>query len=144
VRRADPLARRRQLPVAALRERALALVPAGTYTGAVIHGACERAGFIPRVAVTLDSGEGLREIVRAGRAITILPERYLPAHDDRLCAVRLVDPTPTRDVLALRNPARFATRAAEAFMQLVDDLAVGKRSRRGDETAPIAGPSLRS
>ena len=135
VRRADPLARRRELPMSALADRALALVPAGTYTATVIHGACERAGFIPRVAVTLDSGEGLREIVRAGKAITILPERYLPARDDRLCAIRLVDPTPARDVLALRNPARVATRAAEAFMQLVDLLAVGKRAKRGDEDA---------
>jgi len=136
-RRSDPLARRRRIPMSALGDRALALVPAGTYTGAVIHGACERAGFIPRVAVTLDSGEGLREIVRAGKAITILPERYLPAGDDRLCAIALVDPTPARDVLALRDPARVATRAGEAFMKLVDDLVAGKRAKHDDARTQI-------
>jgi DNA-binding transcriptional LysR family regulator len=120
VRRDDPLARRRQAPVAALRDRPLALVPAGTYTGAVIHSACERAGFVPRVALTLDSGEGLREVVRAGRAVTILPERYLPAGDRKLCSVRLVDPVPVRDVLVLQNPARTVTRAADAFLTLVE------------------------
>jgi DNA-binding transcriptional LysR family regulator len=119
VHRADPLARRRQIPLAALRDRPLALVPSGTYTAAVIHSACERAGFLPRVALTLDSGEGLREVVRAGRGITILPERYLPPGDAALRSVRLVDPTPVRDVLALQNPARAVTRAAAAFLELV-------------------------
>ena len=120
VHRSDPLARKRRIPMVALRERALALVPAGTYTATVVHSACERAGFVPRVVITLDSGEGLREIVRAGRLITILPERYLPAKDDRLCAIGLTDPTPTRDVLALRNPARLASKAADTFLSLVE------------------------
>jgi DNA-binding transcriptional LysR family regulator len=128
VRRDDPLARRRQAPVAALRDRPLALVPAGTYTGAVIHSACERAGFVPRVALTLDSGEGLREVVRAGRAITVLPERYLPPGDRKLRSVRLVDPVPVRDVLVLQNPARAVTRAADAFLALVG-------ARSGEPTA---------
>lgn len=126
VHRADPLARRRQIPLVALRDRPLALVPAGTYTATVIHSACERAGFIPRVAVTLDSGEGLREIVRAGKTATILPERYLPRNDRQLRAVRLVDPTPTRDVLVLRSPARLATQAADAFVRLVAAHASGR------------------
>jgi len=120
IHRSDALARRRKIPMAALRDRALALVPAGGYTATVVHSACERAGFVPRVAVTLDSGEGLREIVRAGKLITILPERYLPKHDDHLSAVSLTDPTPTRDVLALRNPARLGTRAADTFLALVE------------------------
>jgi DNA-binding transcriptional LysR family regulator len=120
VHRADPLARRRQVPLAALRDRPLALVPSGTFTGVVIHSACERAGFVPRVAVTLDSGEGLREIVRAGHATTILPERYLAPGDPTLRSVRLVDPTPVRDVLALSSPARAVTRAALAFLDLLD------------------------
>jgi DNA-binding transcriptional LysR family regulator len=120
IHKSDALARRRKIPMAALRDRALALVPAGGYTATVVHSACERAGFVPRVAVTLDSGEGLREIVRAGKLITILPERYLPKHDDHLSAVALTDPTPMRDVLALRNAARLGTRAADTFLALVE------------------------
>ncbi len=120
IHKSDALARRRKIPMAALRDRALALVPAGGYTATVVHSACERAGFVPRVAVTLDSGEGLREIVRAGKLITILPERYLPKHDDHLSAVSLTDPTPIRDVFALRNPARLGTRAADTFLALVE------------------------
>jgi LysR family transcriptional activator of glutamate synthase operon len=138
VHRADPLARRGRVPMAALRDRPLALVPAGTYTATVIHSACERAGFIPRVAVTLDSGEGLREIVRAGRATTVLPERYLPRNDQQLRAVRLTDPTPARDVLALRNPARHATAAADAFLRLVEDSRAGRGATPGGEPPAAA------
>jgi DNA-binding transcriptional LysR family regulator len=119
VHRKDPLAGKRQVPVAALRDRPLALVLSGTYTGTVIHSACERAGFIPRVALTLDSAEGLREVVRAGGGITILPEGYLPAGDRDLRSVRLVDPVPVRDVLVLRSPTRVASRAAQAFLELL-------------------------
>jgi len=126
VHRRDPLARRGQVPVAALRDRPLALVPPGTYTGAVIRSACERAGFVPRIALTLDSGEGLRELVRAGRGVTVLPERYLPPGDRDLRSVRLVDPVPVRDVLALQNPARVASRAAEAFLALLGAPASGR------------------
>ena len=119
VHRRDPLARRRRIPLAALADRPLALVPAETYTGTVIRSACERAGFVPRVTITLDSGEGLREIARAGGAATILPERYLPPGDRELRSIPLVNPSPVRDVLALQNPARAATRAAETFLELL-------------------------
>lgn len=129
VHREDPLAKRRQIPLTALRDRPLALVPSGTYTGAVIHNACERAGFVPRVALTLDSGEGLREIVRAGRGITILPERYLPFGDRELRSVRLSHPAPGRDVLALRSPTHPPTRAAEAFLDMVARAAAEMRPR---------------
>jgi DNA-binding transcriptional LysR family regulator len=128
VHRLDPLARQKQVPVAALRDRPLALVPSSTYTGAVIHSACERAGFIPRVAVTLDSGEGLREVVRAGRGVTILPERYLAPGDRELRSVRLVDPVPVRDVLALRHPGHEIARAAGAFLELLATSAQARRT----------------
>jgi DNA-binding transcriptional LysR family regulator len=128
VHRSDPLARHKQVAVSALRDRPLALVPSGTYTGAVIHSACERAGFIPRIAVTLDSGEGLREVVRAGRGVTILPERYLAPGDHELRSVRLVDPVPVRDVLALENPQRPTARAAQAFLDVLASSTQARRS----------------
>ncbi len=119
VRADDPLARRRTVALRALRDRHLALVPAGSYTGTVIHAACARAGFAPRVRLTLDSGEALREAVRAGLGATILPERYLLAGDTELKAVRLQEPVPRRDVVLVRPRSATRSRASDAFVEVL-------------------------
>jgi DNA-binding transcriptional LysR family regulator len=118
VRSADPLARRAQVRMADLKDRPFVLVPASSPTGAIIHAACAAAGLVPRVRLTFDSGEALRELVRAGVGVTILPARYLDGPQKGLSAVRLVKPTPWREVLALRSPGEQST-AATAFLDLL-------------------------
>ena len=121
VRKSDPLARRKVVRLAALAERPLVLVPGGTFTGEIIHDACREAGFAPRVVLTLSSAEALCEVVRAGLALTILPAGYLRGSDPELCAVRLKDPTPRRDLwLVRRRPDSLPTpRAADEFLHLL-------------------------
>jgi DNA-binding transcriptional LysR family regulator len=118
VRTADPLARRTQIPMAELKDRPLVLVPASSPTGATIHAACVAAGLTPKIRMTIDSGEALREMVRAGVGITILPARYLSGPQKGLRAVRLVRPTPWREVFALRSPGEPSA-AAAAFLDLL-------------------------
>ncbi len=114
--RADAeLARRRRVRLVELAGRPMLLAAPGTYTCEVVLAACSQAGFAPRVVLSLDSGEALRETVRAGLGLTLLPESYVPAFDRGLRAVEVTDPTPTRQVLALRG--RGAGRAAEAFIR---------------------------
>ncbi len=103
VRKTDPLARRQVVPLSALAERPLVLVPSGTFTGEIIHDACRQAGFAPRVVLTLSSAEALCEVVRAGLALTILPGSYLRPNDPDLRAVRLRKPTPWRDLWLVRR-----------------------------------------
>jgi DNA-binding transcriptional LysR family regulator len=103
VRKKDPLARRKVMPLSALAERPLVLVPGSTFTGEIIHDACRQAGFAPRVVLTLSSAEALCEVVRAGLALTILPGGYLRPTDPELCAVRLRNPTPRRDLWLVRR-----------------------------------------
>jgi DNA-binding transcriptional LysR family regulator len=105
VRKRDPLARRKAVPLSALAERELVLVPGGTFTGEIIHDACRAAGFSPRVVLTLSSAEALCEVVRAGLALTILPGGYLRPTDPELRAVRLKNPTPRRDLWLVRRRA---------------------------------------
>ncbi len=121
VRKRDPLARRKVVPLLALAERPLVLVPSGTFTGEIIHDACRLAGFVPRVVLTLSSAEALCEVVRAGLALTILPGSYLRPHDPDLCAVRLGKPTPWRDLwLVRRLPDSLPTpRSAAEFVRLL-------------------------
>ncbi len=66
------------------------------------------------MALSLDSGEALRETVRAGLGLTLLPRSYVPPFDGDLRGVEVTDPTPTRRVLALLG--RTAGRAAQAFV----------------------------
>jgi len=121
VRKDDPLARRKLLPLSALRDRAFVLVPGATFTGEIIHAACREAGFTPEVVLTLSSAEALCEVVRAGLALTILPGGYLRPSDPELCAVRLKNPTPQRDLwLVRRLPDGLPTpKAAAEFVRLL-------------------------
>ena len=117
VRADHPLGQAGEIPFRRLAEVPLVLVPPDTPTGVVIARACRQAGITPRVLLRLESGEALRETVRAGLGCTILPEGYLPEHDRGLVAVRLTDPTPRRDVVVASRSGQSRSRAAEAFLQ---------------------------
>lgn len=121
VRKRDPLARRSSVRLKTLAERELVLVPAATFTGQIIHDACRAAGFSPRVLLTLSSAEALCELVRAGLALTILPEGYLRSSDSELRAVRLTHPTPQRDLWLVKRPAQGlpTPRAATELLRLL-------------------------
>jgi DNA-binding transcriptional LysR family regulator len=122
VRAADPFARRRHLRLVELKDTPMVLVPPTSPTGAIIHAAFAAAGFAPRVRLTFDSGEALRELVRAGVGITILPARYLQGPQRGLRAVPLVRPTPSRDVLALTSTGESSA-AATTFLELLREAA---------------------
>ncbi|HYJ07965.1 MAG TPA: LysR family transcriptional regulator [Polyangiaceae bacterium] len=124
VRRSDPLARAKRLRLARLAERELVLVPDGTFLSDIIHAACEKAGFSPRVRLTLASAEALRETVRAGLGLTLLPRGYVNPNDRELVALPLTHPTPQREVLLVRRQAgQLAT--PRAVLALLDVLGVG-------------------
>jgi DNA-binding transcriptional LysR family regulator len=120
--RTDALARRKRLRLGQLAERELLLVPDGTFLSDTIHEACAVAGFVPRVRLTLASAEALRETVRAGLGITILPRGYVAPADRELVGVPLTHPTPRREVLLVeRGPQQLATpRAVAAFTDVLD------------------------
>jgi DNA-binding transcriptional LysR family regulator len=124
MRRRDPLASAKRLRLSRLASRELVLVPDGTFLSDIIHAACEQAGFAPRVRLTLASAEALRETVRVGLGITILPRGYASPSDRDLLAVPLTHPTPRREVLLVeRGPNQLATpRAVVAFTGILTDL----------------------
>jgi len=121
MRRTDPLARSKKLRVARLAQRELVLVPDGTFLSNIVHEAFERAGVAPNVRLTLASAEALRETVRAGLGLTILPRGYASPVDRDLVAVPLTHPTPRREVLLVeRGAGQLATpRVVAAFCQLL-------------------------
>jgi DNA-binding transcriptional LysR family regulator len=125
VRRNDVLARAKRVRLRKLEGRELVLVPDGTFLSDIIHEACASAGFVPNVRLTLASAEALRETVRAGLGLTILPRGYASPADRDLVALPLSHPTPRREVLLIqRGPGQLLTpRAVAAFAAV---LAVAK------------------
>jgi LysR family transcriptional activator of glutamate synthase operon len=123
VRRDDPLAAVRKLPLKRLAERDLVLVPPDSFTGRAVLAACAEAGFRPRVRLALASGEALRETVRAGLGVTILPRGYLGPHDPDLVAVALHRPSPHRSVLLAESADRRRSPAAARFAAILGDQA---------------------
>jgi LysR family transcriptional activator of glutamate synthase operon len=123
LRKTDPLARAKRLRMAQLGPRELVLVPDGTFLSDIIHEACAHAGFTPNVRLTLASAEALRETVRAGLGVTILPRGYAAPSDRDLVAIPLTRPTPRREVLLVqRGPNDLATpRSVTAFTDMLTD-----------------------
>lgn len=119
MRHDHPLAGENEIALKRLADHPLVLVPADTSNGAIIHRACRQAGFSPRPLLALESGEALRETVRAGLGCTILPEGYLPPADPELRAIRLIEPTPRREVLVATRQGEPRSRAAAAFLALL-------------------------
>jgi DNA-binding transcriptional LysR family regulator len=124
MRKSDPLARSKRLRMAQLAPRELVLVPDGTFLSDIIHEACEQAGFTPNVRLTLASAEALRETVRVGLGVTILPRGYAAPFDRDLVSVPLTRPTPRREVLLVeRGPSQLATpRSVTAFTGILSDV----------------------
>ncbi|MBF6328117.1 LysR family transcriptional regulator [Nocardia transvalensis] len=120
VRADDPIARRTEIPLAALGDRAW--IDNEHHDGScrqITLDACTRAGIVPRFQVQAPDYHTALSLVATGIGITVLPRiaaAHLPAG---LVAVALTDPTPVRHIgIAIRNsmaqnPA--ARRAAELF-----------------------------
>ena len=69
-----------------------------------------------RSALQLSTVVGM---VAAGQGVSLLPAMAVADEANRGCAfLPLPDPTPAREINALRNPARFQSRAAVAIAQL--------------------------
>lgn len=127
VRHDDPLAKRRRVPLKQLAERGLVMVLQGTFTNGLIVEACRKAGFVPTVLLRLESGEAIREVVREGLGITILPAGRLGNRDPNLRAVRLTHPTPKREVQVIWDQRTRPSAAVLAFVEELKRCASDKR-----------------
>lgn len=117
VRHDDVLAKRRTIALKQLADRGLVMVLPGTFTNGLIVEACRKAGFVPKVLLRLESGEAIREVVREGLGITILPAGRLGKRDPSLRAVHLTHPTPRREVQVVWDERTRPSAAVRAFVE---------------------------
>lgn len=95
---------------------------------AIVERCAAEAGIRLKVGVETDSFQTLKDLVRHGYGMTVLP--LAPIHDDiaaaRLSAAPLIDPNPARRLVLSLPSDRPATRAArfaaEAITGVVTDL----------------------
>ncbi len=117
-----PLARRRHMPVSALAGEPFVLAQANTFFATAVHDVCTRAGFAPTVRARIASISGLCALVRAGVAVTILPEGAIPSLDPGVAQVRFEKPVPRRPVHLIWRADVAPSPALKAFVEVGKEL----------------------
>jgi DNA-binding transcriptional LysR family regulator len=78
----DPLARRKTIPLGALRDHTLICLPAGAGIRSHLETACRAAGFTPHVAFEASTPVMLAQLAARGLGIAILPASIATTRDD--------------------------------------------------------------
>ena len=125
------LAGRRRIEMAELAEEKWISndISAGV-TQDMVYRACRAAGFRPRYTVEAQDHYTATAFVGAGVGITVLPDlatRSLPKTVRRL---RLTNPSPVRDVVALTAPVARTNEAATLAVEILQQIAAASARRR--------------
>ncbi|WP_026877296.1 LysR family transcriptional regulator [Jiangella gansuensis] len=127
VRADDPFAQRDEVPLAELRERRW--IDNDLDDGAcrrVLLAACAEVGFVPEFAVETHDYHTAIPFVSTGIGITVVPElgiRDLPAD---VTTVRIVAPTPVRNISVAVRKAASQHPAARRAVELLDHVVTGR------------------
>ncbi len=125
-----PLAGRRRVQLADLADDGWISndISAGI-TQEMVHRACRAAGFRPRYTVEAQDHYTATAFVAAGVGITVLPDlasRSLPKTVRRL---RLTNPNPVRDIVALTAPVARSNVAAQKAVEILGQIAAASARR---------------
>ncbi|WNG42688.1 LysR family transcriptional regulator [Archangium minus] len=102
-------------------EEPLVVIPgmSGTYA---LEAACEGKGVKPRVAVEMDSAEGLRRMVERGLGVALLPALMTRDHASRdFDVVEVTKGGPRRQVALVHRGEEYLTAAARALKTFIVD-----------------------
>jgi len=132
VSRDHPLARRRTLAVADLRDVPLVMFREGYDLRSATEAACRAAGFAPTFAVEGGEMDGVLRLTAAGLGAAIVPSLVVEPHGS-LHAVRITKPTLTRTIGLAHRRDRRLSRAAQELLETVRALV---RDRSWLKTSP--------
>jgi DNA-binding transcriptional LysR family regulator len=117
VSRDDPLASRRTIAVADLREQPLVCLPRGTGVRTALDAACASAGFEPRIVFEVSALPMAAELAGLGLGLAILPTSTAQANQSTLRVLQLGRP-PVRSRLELAwSPAEATNPAARVLIE---------------------------
>jgi LysR family transcriptional regulator, cyn operon transcriptional activator len=111
------LAKRTLLKMKELDGEPLVLLPTAFYPRQLFDEKAREAGARPRVAVEMNSIEGILAAIRTSGGATVLPTLALTKKNTGLRAIPLIEPTPRRTVGLLWRRGGYRCRATNAFMK---------------------------
>jgi DNA-binding transcriptional LysR family regulator len=118
VRRDHPLARRKTVALATLRDEPMITLTRESGLRAVLENACREAGFSPRIAVEAGELRGLAELAAEGLGVAIAPRSAFDGSD--AAVLRLTRPSLQRHTALAWDP-EGASPAGRAFVALLSD-----------------------
>jgi LysR family cyn operon transcriptional activator len=114
VPRRHPLAGRRSIRFAQLREVALAMMSPRFATRRILDNYFQRAGLRPNIVVEIDSVDALQKLVEMGAAAAFLPRRMTPT-SRHLQLLEVIDPRPVRAAGLVWRRTAYRSSSALAF-----------------------------
>lgn len=123
-------ATRRHLRLASLADEPLVLLPDIFCARRLLNASFEQVGIVPKVAVEMNSIEGILATVKTSKLATVLPRLSLGLEgNDGLRGIPLKHPTPRRSLGLLWKKGGYRSGAAQALANQVR-IVVNKRWRR--------------
>jgi DNA-binding transcriptional LysR family regulator len=132
VSRTHPLAGRRSISVADLRDVPLVMPRAGYDLRTATEAACRAAGFTPKLAVDGGEMDGVLRLAAAGIGAAIVPSLVIERKGS-LHAIRFVKPALTRTIGVAHRRDRRLSRAAQELIETIRGLV---RDRSWLKTSP--------
>jgi DNA-binding transcriptional LysR family regulator len=118
VERSHPLARRRSLPLEALRDQSIVTLPHGSGLRTLLEATCTAAGFAPRIETETDDVTLLAQLAEHGLGIALLPRSLAEDAGQQVAILRLREPELRRH-LFVAAPAEGASANGRAFFRHV-------------------------
>ncbi len=113
------------VPLASLSGEDFIWAPEGATRSHPLYAACLGAGFIPKIACTSGSAQGMQALVAAGLGIALLPRLAIHPQEG-VAIVELESPKPTRTLVAVWRKDRL-THAARAFLSFLKSVVSDRR-----------------
>jgi len=117
--RAHPLARRRQLPFAALAEETFILREPGSVTRRLVEEEFAKRGLKPRDVVEIEGREAARDAVAAGLGVGVVSESEF-VHDPRLVRIPFSDWDARMREWLVCLDSRTGTQTIRAMLEVAD------------------------